>query len=73
LLIRLNPRNPRLKTPFKNRFKKFLPSEEQSLGDAAGAVPDNEQRQAGNFVKRAVHGGSVLICFLHQEKIDTAA
>jgi twitching motility protein PilT len=38
----------------KNRFKKSLPSEEQSLGDAAGAVPDDEQRQPGNFVKRAV-------------------
>jgi len=38
----------------KNRFKKFLPSEEQGLGDAAGAVPDDEQRQPGNFVKRAV-------------------
>jgi twitching motility protein PilT len=36
----------------KNRFKKFLPSEEQSLGDAAGAVPDDEQRQPGNFVKK---------------------
>src|ERR1700676_1553121 len=35
----------------KNRFKKFLPSEEQSLGDAAGAVPDDEQRRPGNFVK----------------------
>jgi len=36
----------------KNRFKKFLPSEEQSLGDAAGAVPDDEKRQPGNFVKK---------------------
>src|ERR1700674_4238002 len=36
----------------KNRFKKFLPSDEQSLGDAAGAVPDDEQRQPGNFVKK---------------------
>jgi len=38
----------------KNRFKKFLPLEEQSLGDAAGAVADDEQRHPGNFVKRAV-------------------
>src|SRR6266481_2680986 len=36
----------------KNRFKKFLPSEEQSLGDAAGAVPDDEKRQPGNFVNK---------------------
>src|SRR3989440_601704 len=37
----------------KNRFKPFLPAEEQSLGDAAGAVPDDEQRQVGNFIRRA--------------------
>src|SRR6266436_5916596 len=36
----------------KNRFKKFLPSEEQRLGDAAGAAPDDEKRQPGNFVKK---------------------
>ena len=41
----------------KNRFKKFLPSEEQSLGDAAGAVPDDEQRRPGNFVKRVASRG----------------
>src|SRR6266516_2068163 len=36
----------------KNRFKPFLSAEEEHLGDAAGAVPDDEQRQPGNFVKR---------------------
>jgi hypothetical protein len=36
----------------KNRFKKFLPAEEQSLGDAAGAVPEDQQRASGNFVKK---------------------
>jgi twitching motility protein PilT len=36
----------------KNRFKSFLPVEEQSLADAAGAVPDDEKRQSGNFMKR---------------------
>jgi twitching motility protein PilT len=41
----------------KNRFKKFLSSEEQSLGDAAGAVPDDEQRRPGNFVKRVASSG----------------
>src|SRR5437667_5072715 len=41
----------------KNRFKEFLPSEEQSLGDAAGAVPDDEQRRPGNFVKRVASRG----------------
>src|SRR5713226_1518018 len=38
----------------KNRFKKFLPAEEEHLGDAAGAVPDDEKRLPGNFMKRAV-------------------
>jgi twitching motility protein PilT len=37
----------------KNRFQKFLSREEEHLGDAAGAVPDDEKRAAGNFVKRA--------------------
>jgi len=37
----------------KNRFKKFLPAEEEHLGDAAAAVPDDEKRLPGNFVKRA--------------------
>jgi len=37
----------------KNRFKQFLPTEEEHLGDAAGAVPDDEKRAPGNFVKRA--------------------
>src|ERR1700694_852952 len=36
----------------KNRFKKFLPPEEEPLGDAAGAVPDDEQRARGDFVKK---------------------
>jgi hypothetical protein len=37
----------------KNRFKKFLPAEEEHLSDAAGAVPDDEKRRPGNFMKRA--------------------
>jgi twitching motility protein PilT len=37
----------------KNRFKQFLPEEEKHLGDAAGAVPDDEKRLPGNFMKRA--------------------
>jgi twitching motility protein PilT len=41
----------------KNRFKPFLPAEEQHLGDAAGAVPDGEKKPPGNFMKRvAVRG-----------------
>jgi twitching motility protein PilT len=35
----------------KNRFKPFLSVEEEALGNAAGAVPDDEKRLPGNFVK----------------------
>jgi len=37
----------------KNRFKQFLPAEEQDLGVASGAVPDDEKRLPGNFMKKA--------------------
>ena len=37
----------------KNRFRPFLPSEEQSLGNSAGAVPGTEKQLSGNFIKRA--------------------
>ena len=37
----------------KNRFKQFLPAEDEHLGDAAGAVPNDEKRLPGNFMKRA--------------------
>ena len=36
----------------KNRFKPFLPVEEEQLGDAAGAVLDHEKNLPGDFVKR---------------------
>jgi twitching motility protein PilT len=36
----------------KNRFKQYLPAEEEHLGDAAGAVPDDELHAKGDFVKR---------------------
>jgi twitching motility protein PilT len=35
----------------KNRFKPFLSAEEEALGNAAGAVPDDEKRLPGNFAK----------------------
>jgi twitching motility protein PilT len=41
----------------KNRFKQFLPDEEQDLGVAAGAVPDDEKRLPGNFLKKAAGQG----------------
>src|SRR5713101_6269616 len=48
----VSPHEAFMKAIDKNRFKKFLPAEEKRLGDAAGAVPEDEQRQPGNFVKR---------------------
>jgi twitching motility protein PilT len=35
----------------KNRFKQYLSAEEQRLGNATGAVPDDEKRPRGDFVK----------------------
>jgi twitching motility protein PilT len=48
----VTPHEAFMKAIDKNRFKKFLPNEEQGLGDAAGAVLDDERRQPGNFTKR---------------------
>jgi twitching motility protein PilT len=48
----VSPHEAFMKAIDKNRFKQFLPPEETHLGDSAGAVPDDEQRQPGNFVKR---------------------
>src|SRR5947209_1492519 len=35
----------------KNRFKQFLPPDEERLGSSAGAAPDDVQRAPGDFVK----------------------
>ena len=40
----------------KNRFKEFLSSEEEGLGNAAGSAPDDRKRLPGDFVK-GKHGG----------------
>jgi twitching motility protein PilT len=48
----VTPHEAFMKAIDKNRFKKFLPPEEEHLGDAAGAVPDDEQRKPGDFVKK---------------------
>ena len=47
----VSPHEAFMKAIDKNRFKKFLSPEEQRLGNAAGAVPDDERRAPGNFVK----------------------
>src|SRR5215212_10190237 len=52
----VTPHEAFMKAIDKNRFKKFLPPEEEHLGDAAGAVPHDEQRAPGNFSKRAARG-----------------
>lgn len=48
----VSPHEAFMKAIDKNRFKPFLPAEEEHLGDAAGAVPNDERRQPGNFVRR---------------------
>jgi twitching motility protein PilT len=52
----VSPHEAFMKAIDKNRFKQFLPREEEHLGDAAGAVPNDERRQPGNFVKRVAGG-----------------
>jgi twitching motility protein PilT len=49
----ITPHEAFMKAIDKNRFKQFLPAEDEHLGDAAGAVPDDEKKLPGNFMKRA--------------------
>jgi len=49
----VTPHEAFMKAIDKNLFKKFLPPEEQSLGDAAGGAPGDERRAPGDFVKGA--------------------
>jgi twitching motility protein PilT len=49
----VSPHEAFMKAIDKNRFKTFLPPEEEHLGDSAGAVPNDEQRPPGDFVKKA--------------------
>ena len=48
----VSPHEAFMKAIDKNRFKQYLPAEEAALGDAAGSVPDDEQKLPGNFVKQ---------------------
>jgi twitching motility protein PilT len=42
----------------KNRFKQFLSAEDEYLGDAAGAAPEDEKKLPGNFIRKpAARGG----------------
>jgi len=54
----VSPHEAFMKAIDKNRFKKFLPPEEEHLGDAAGAVPNYEQRAPGNFARRPASRGA---------------
>jgi twitching motility protein PilT len=49
----VTPHEAFMKAIDKNRFKQFLPAEDAHLGDAAGAVPDDEKKLPGNFMKKA--------------------
>jgi twitching motility protein PilT len=48
----VTPHEAFMKAIDKNRFKELLPPEEEHLGDAVGAVPDDELHPPGDFVKR---------------------
>src|SRR4051812_22019035 len=47
----ISPREAFMKAIDKGRFKEFLPSNEQELGDAAGSAPQDRKRPPGDFVK----------------------
>ena len=48
----VTPHEAFMKAIDKNRFKGSLPAGEEHLGDAAGAVPDDELHPPGDFIKR---------------------
>jgi twitching motility protein PilT len=54
----VTPHEAFMKAIDKNRFKQFLTAEERDLGVAAGAVPDDERRLPGNFMKKAADQGA---------------
>src|SRR5216117_4585827 len=47
----VSPHEAFMKAIDKNRFKPFLSPEEESLGNAAGCIGDDEKRLPGNFIK----------------------
>jgi twitching motility protein PilT len=47
----VSPHEAFMKAIDKSRFKPFLSPEEEALGNAAGAAPDDEKRLPGNFMK----------------------
>ncbi len=53
----VSPHEAFMKAIDKNLFKKFLPPEEQDLGNSAGAAPDDEKRAPGDFSKAKARAG----------------
>src|SRR3954447_5654447 len=47
----VSPHEAFMKAIEKNRFKKFLPPDEEALGNSAGAAPEDVKRAPGDFVK----------------------
>src|SRR3989440_12623521 len=47
----VSPHEAFMKAIDKNRFKQFLPPEEQVFGNSAGAAPEDAKRVPGDFVK----------------------
>ncbi len=47
----VSPHEAFMKAIDKNRFKPFLPPDEEGLGNSAGATPDDAKRAPGDFVK----------------------
>jgi twitching motility protein PilT len=47
----VSPHEAFMKAIDKSRFKSFLPTEEEALADAAGAIRDDERRASGNVMK----------------------
>jgi len=46
----VSPHEAFMKAIDKNRFRPFLPAEEEALGNAAGSVRNDEKRLSGNLV-----------------------
>ena len=47
----VSPHEAFMKAIDKNRFKPFLPPDEEGLGNSAGAAPEDAKRAPGDFVK----------------------
>lgn len=53
----VSPHEAFMKSIDKNRFKGYLPENEQAFSNSTGASPDDEKRVPGNFVKAKAAAG----------------